>query len=77
MKRVSPKRVSRYRVPSCLPLSLEVRMGCEGNGGGVQESLKFLHIFISGKNFSGKIYGWQKTFYEGKGYYLVFRSVEY
>ena len=39
---LSPKRVSRYRVPSCLPLSLKVRVGCEGDRGGIQESLKFL-----------------------------------
>ena len=41
-----PKRVSRYRVSSCLPLSLKMRMGCKGNGGGVQESLNvnFHHL---------------------------------
>ena len=46
VKNVSPKRVSRYRVSSCLPLSLKMRMGCKGNGGGVQESLNvnFHHL---------------------------------
>ena len=36
---LSPKRVSRYRVPSSLPLSLKVRVGCEGDRGSIQESL--------------------------------------
>ena len=49
---VSPKRVSRYRVPSCLSLSLKVRVGCEADRGGIQESLqlKFYTSFFLEKS---------------------------
>ena len=76
----SPKRVSRYRVPSCLPLGLKMRVGCEGNRGGIQESLKlffyqkFQILFRKAWNNS---FIKNFTFYSGKPEFILLSKISH